>query len=94
MPEVGKLLKNVYFDTAASPYLYEKTIFDFVSRLIGSGRILFGSDYPLISQNRIITQITDSNMSEKAKKKIFSDNAIELLAQLKTIDKTGIYKFD
>ena len=94
MPEVGKLLKNVYFDTAASPYLYEKTIFDFVSRLIGSGRILFGSDYPLISQNRIITQITDSNMSEKAKKKIFSDNAIELLAQLKTLDKTGIYKFD
>ena len=94
MPEVGEAISNFYFDTAASPYLYDESIFDFVCKLIGADRILFGSDYPLISQNRIINQIKSSSISEEEKKKIFSDNAIELLTKLKTLDDTEIYKFD
>ena len=93
MPEVGEAISNFYFDTAASPYLYDESIFDFVCKLIGADRILFGSDYPLISQNRIINQIKSSSISEEEKKKIFSDNALELLTKLKTLDDTEIYKF-
>ena len=94
MPEVGEAISNFYFDTAASPYLYDKSIFDFVCGLIGSNRILFGSDYPVISQHRIINQIKDSNISLENQQKIFSDNAIELLVKLKAIDEIDIYKFD
>ena len=46
-PAVKTLLSNVYYDTAASPLLYENTIFNRVIDTIGAERILFGSDYPL-----------------------------------------------
>ena len=90
----NETISNFYFDTAASPYLYDKSIFNVVCGLIGSNRILFGSDYPVISQHRIINQIKDSNISAENKQKIFSNNAIELLVKLKAIDKADIYKFD
>ena len=46
MPEVGKAFQNVYFDTAASPFLYRPEIFSAVVGLVGSEQILFGTDYP------------------------------------------------
>lgn len=41
------LLKNVYYDTAASPLLYNMDVFKNVIQLVGSKKILFGSDFPL-----------------------------------------------
>ena len=93
MPEVSEAISNFYFDTAASPYLYSKSIFDIANQLIGPERILFGSDYPLISQSRIINQIKDSRLLAEEQQKIFSDNAIRLLAKLKGGDDTRIYEF-
>ena len=46
-PGVHKQMSNVYYDTAASPLLYEKKIFRNVLDAIGPERILYGSDYPL-----------------------------------------------
>ena len=46
MPEVGAALKNVYFDSAASPFLYRPTIYRAVADVVGVERILFASDYP------------------------------------------------
>jgi len=40
-------LKNVYYDTAAVPLLYDKAIYRRVADAIGIERILFGTDYPL-----------------------------------------------
>ena len=57
MPEVAEALTNVFFDTAASIFLYLPQIFPRVSDIIGSNKILFGTDYPLISQSPIIAQI-------------------------------------
>lgn len=94
MPEVCKGISNFYFDTAASPYLYDKSIFKFVCELIGSNRILFGSDYPVISQTKIINQIIDSNIPSESKEKILSINAIELLAKLKVVKRKDIFKFN
>jgi uncharacterized protein len=39
---------NLYFDTAASPLLYEPGVFRMAADRVGAGRILYGSDYPLI----------------------------------------------
>jgi uncharacterized protein len=79
MPEVDKALDNVAFDTAATVFLYRPGIFEEMRRIIGSDKILFGTDYPLMHQNRVIDQIRSSRLSQKDKAKILGDNAQKLL---------------
>lgn len=46
--ELGaRALSNVYYDTAASPLLYDRGIWRRFGAVVPSDRILFGSDYPL-----------------------------------------------
>jgi len=79
MPEVKKALSNTYFDTAASPYLYKNDIFATVSQVAGEDKILFGSDFPLIKQRRIIKNVLSLDLSNQAKKAILGENARSLL---------------
>ncbi len=79
MPEVASALNRVFFDTAASPLLYQPKIFEHASEIVGADKILFGSDYPLIPQTRIITQIESSRLPEEARAKILGGNAQQLL---------------
>jgi predicted TIM-barrel fold metal-dependent hydrolase len=79
MPEVRVALENVYFDTAISPFLYRPEIYHQVSQLVGADRILFGSDYPVIAQGRILREIVSAGISEEEKSMILSDNACRLL---------------
>jgi hypothetical protein len=79
MPEVKKALHNVYFDTAASPFLYQPRIYSLVSELVGADKILFGSDYPLLPQSRLIQEINSAALAEKEKDLILSGNARRLL---------------
>lgn len=48
MREVRKAALNVFYDSAASPLLYSSQIFRTVIDLVGSDKVLFGSDFPLI----------------------------------------------
>ena len=79
MPEVKTALKNVYYDTAASPFLYTSEIYGQVVQLVGAGNILFGSDYPLISQRRFLKEINRLALPEDTKKNILGGNAQKLL---------------
>jgi hypothetical protein len=79
MPEVARALGNVFFDTAATVFLYKPEIFEHVSRLLGSDRILFGTDYPLMRQDRVIAQVRAAQLSEKDKAGILGANARKLL---------------
>jgi hypothetical protein len=79
MPEVKAALKNVYFDTAASPFLYTPQIYSQVVQLVGADKILFGSDYPLIPQRRFLKEIFALDLSAATKRKILADNAKNLL---------------
>ena len=45
-PEAAAL-QNIYYDSAASPLLYDAGIWCRFATLAGQGRVLFGSDYPL-----------------------------------------------
>jgi predicted TIM-barrel fold metal-dependent hydrolase len=80
MPEVGKALANVYFDTAATVYLYRPEIFEQIGRIVGGDQILLGTDYPLMRQSRVIAQVQSSRLSEEDKTKILGANAQNLLA--------------
>jgi len=80
MPEVAEGLANVYVDTAATPLLYGPAIYRQVAELVGSERILFGSDYPLISQQRQRQAIEDSlEDDEDGRRLILGENACRLL---------------
>ncbi|MCX6012887.1 MAG: amidohydrolase family protein, partial [Chloroflexi bacterium] len=79
MPEVARAATNVYFDTAASDFLYRNDIFETVSRITGADRILFGSDYPLVSQNRLAETILALEIPEETKIAILTGNAQSLL---------------
>jgi predicted TIM-barrel fold metal-dependent hydrolase len=79
MPEVEKVLENVYFDSAASPFLYNPKIYAQVAGLVGEDKILFGSDYPLMPQSRVIKEILLQDLTDLAKMKILGENARKLL---------------
>jgi predicted TIM-barrel fold metal-dependent hydrolase len=81
MPEVAKALDNVFFDTAATVFLYKPEIFKQMSHIIGSDKILFGTDYPLMHQNRVLTQIQSAQLPEEDKAKILGANAQKLLCR-------------
>lgn len=52
MPEVKRVLADVYYDTAAVPYLYNTDIYEVAVASAGAKKFLFGSDYPLLSPTR------------------------------------------
>ena len=79
MPEVRKAMKQVYFDSAASPFLYREEVFAAVVGLVGEDRVMFGTDYPLISQKRLLRQVVDAPISDDAKEGILYRNAARLL---------------
>jgi predicted TIM-barrel fold metal-dependent hydrolase len=79
MPEVKKAMQNVFFDTAASPFLYRPEIYRQVSQLVGADKILFGSDYPLMPQTRVLQEIEAADLPEEAKKQIRGENAKKIL---------------
>jgi predicted TIM-barrel fold metal-dependent hydrolase len=82
MPEVRKYLDKVWFDTAALPFLYESKVLDSISNAIGVEKILFGSDFPLMKQDRIIDYIDNTDLSDTDKEKIFCHNWNDLLKSI------------
>lgn len=79
MPEVAKAMANVYYDTAASPFLYSKKIYAIVSEIVGARKILFGTDFPLISPRRYFQELEGSGLSGEDRKKILGLNFLRLL---------------
>ncbi len=82
MPEVESALANVYFDTAASPLLYGRRVFEVGATLVGAAHVLFGSDFPLLSARRLLKQVEDATLSDADKAAITGGNAQKLLAGL------------
>jgi predicted TIM-barrel fold metal-dependent hydrolase len=51
MPEIAGAFRNVYYDTAAAPFLYGQAVFAFLGRFLPR-KTLFGSDFPLLTLER------------------------------------------
>jgi len=79
MPEVKQAMGNVFFDTAASPLLYSPEVYNQVVKLVGADKILFGSDYPLLKQSRLLDEVRSLDLPEETKNLILSGNARRLL---------------
>ena len=79
MPEVKQAMNKVYFDTAASPFLYSPQVYSQVVQLVSAEKILFGSDYPLLAQSRLLGEINSLDLPDEAKNQVLSGNARKLL---------------
>src|SRR6266581_8032454 len=79
MQEIQRITANVWYDTAATVYLYRNTILPIVADLVGADRILFASDYGLLRQQRIIDYVAQSGLDADAVVKVLGGNAQSLL---------------
>ena len=79
MPEVAKALSNVYFDSAASPWLYRDEIFKHITEILGADKVFYGSDFPLMKQSKIVRSIRNLDLPEEVKSLILGGNAQRLL---------------
>jgi predicted TIM-barrel fold metal-dependent hydrolase len=52
MPELRPVLADAYYDTSAVPYLYDTGIYRAAEATAGAHKVLFGSDYALLSPAR------------------------------------------
>jgi uncharacterized protein len=78
MPEVASVLSRTYFDTAASPFLYDSKIFEIACRIVGPDKILFGSDFPLLPLSRYLKELDKSGVDESVRKAILGDNFLRI----------------
>lgn len=79
MPEIERVTANVWYDTAATIYLYRPAIFKAAVDMVGAERILFASDYGLLHQQRVIRHIQKSGLSQAETDLILGENAHSLL---------------
>lgn len=79
MKEVSDRLQNVYYDTAASVFLYGYKVYNAVQALGLTHKILFGSDYPLLPPRRYFADLDRSSLDKAEKEAILGKNAWSLL---------------
>ncbi len=78
MPEVTESAGSTYYDSAATPFLYSPQIYEMGAQLVGS-RVLFGSDYPLMSQRRALEHLGMAQLSNSERRALLWDNGARLL---------------
>jgi len=78
MPEVRRALAHAYYDTAASLFLYDDSVFAVAAALVGP-KVLFGTDYPLIEPGRFLARVRRAGLDEGALDGILGGNAARVL---------------
>ena len=79
MPEVAASLGHVYFDSAASPFLYDGRVFSVASDLVGPEKLLFATDFPLIQPQQLLAQVRRGGLPAQAEAMLLGGNAALLL---------------
>jgi len=79
MKSVRRSVGRLYYDTAASPYLYEPSIYRIATEILGPDRVLFGSDFPLIRPTRYFQEIDAAGLTPEAKNRLLGENARRVL---------------
>jgi len=80
--EVTETLKNVFFDTAASPFLYRPAIYDAAKKYGCIEKVLFGSDFPLLKPERYFKELEQTELTIEDIINIKGLNAAKLLGRI------------
>lgn len=81
MPEMALALQNAWYDTAATPFLYDPAVFRTAMASGAGGKILYGSDFPLLGWPRYRRMMEEAGLSQDEMERITSGNAKGLLEQ-------------
>ena len=73
MPEIRRTFARVYYDTAAVPYLYDARLYPVGISCVGQGKIIFGSDFPLLSSARYFEGM--KGLGPEARDAVLGNNA-------------------
>ena len=79
MPEVRADLQNVWYDTAAGRLLYTPAIYAAAGQIVRPEKILWGSDFPLMPQQRDLRAIRRAVLDEQALQMMVGGNCRSLL---------------
>jgi predicted TIM-barrel fold metal-dependent hydrolase len=88
MPEVREACGNVYYDTSASPFLYDPKIYRLSLEIVGPDRIVFGSDFPLIHPRRYLREISEQALPAERIAGLLGENAARLWGWNRGPDRT------
>jgi predicted TIM-barrel fold metal-dependent hydrolase len=73
--ETKNVFKNIWYDTAASMFLYDSEIYDIAVTAKIVDKVLFGTDFPLLTPDRYYKDLDNSNITLDQKTQILGDNA-------------------
>lgn len=79
MKEIRDKFKNVYYDTAAMVFLYESGLYETAKSIGILDKVLFGSDYPLVSPKRYKKGLEETTLTKVEQNAIWGGNAKQLL---------------
>lgn len=78
MPEVRQACANTTYDSAATSYLYQPDVFRRVVDLVGVEKVMFGSDWPVLSQRKLVARINELALSDQDLAAIMGGNAARI----------------
>ncbi|MBN2809253.1 MAG: amidohydrolase [Deltaproteobacteria bacterium] len=76
--EFAEVAQNLYYDTAATPYLFKNDIYRLGGELAGFDRILLGSDFPLLRPRRYFQDIAAAGLDDCSQQRLCGENAARL----------------
>ncbi|MDR3146066.1 MAG: amidohydrolase family protein [Treponema sp.] len=79
MPELREKFRDVYYDNAATVFLYDHRIYQAACAMGIQEKLLFGSDFPLLSPGRYMAAIERSGIPERDRELLLGGNAEKLL---------------
>ncbi len=77
MPEMKLALSNAYYDSAAWPWLYEPRMLHSMESAGVLHKLLYGSDFPILSYPQYEKLIVDSELGRTKVEKFLHGNAYD-----------------
>jgi hypothetical protein len=73
--QTKEILKNIWYDTAASPFLFDSRIYDMAAIAGVIEKVLFGTDFPLLTPDRYYKDLDDSGITDRQRAMVLGENA-------------------
>ncbi len=77
--DADEVLRNVYYDTAAGPYLYKPDAYRAALDTAGADRLVFGSDYPLLELPRYRAEMDAAGLTADERAGVLGGNLARIL---------------
>ncbi|MEH0019829.1 MAG: amidohydrolase family protein [Desulfobacter sp.] len=74
--QMKERLTNIWYDTAASVFLYDPAIYDMAKAAGVLDKVLFGTDFPLLTPERYYADLDKSGLTEDEKAMVLGKNAL------------------